>query len=574
LIKFNSSGVRQWGTYYGGAGDDFIRCSAIDVLGNVYFSGQTSSTSNIAFGGYQNVFGGGTEAFLIKLNSSGVLQWGTYYGSITADISIGCATDLSANIYLAGYSQSTSGIVSGGHQNTHGGGSWDGFLVKFCDNPAQPSSIIGNTITCVGNPQLYSVTNNTAATSYSWSFSGSWSGSSTSNSIVAAINNNGVLSVIAQNTCGASLSKTLSIATKTLPILSVNSASICSGESFTIIPSGAVIYTYSGGNSVVSPSVSSSYSINGTNSLGCIGLSPVISTITVFATPTISVNSGSICNGQSFTIVPAGANTYTYSGGSNIINPSTNMTYSVTGTSTAGCISTLSAVSNITVFTIPLISINSGSICLGQSFTLNPSGANTYTITGGSNIVSPATNTSYSVSGTSSAGCVSTLAAISNLTVNSLPIILIDGTQLSICAGESIILNVSGAATYTWNNGSNGTNVIIQPIITTTYSIIGANTSGCQNTASVTQNVDACTGVTKFGENKNVWTVYPNPSNGMFIIEAPHTLNFAILDALGQVILRQTILQGSNNIDLTAYANGLYFLRCEYALRILKLVKQ
>src|SRR5690606_41859092 len=67
-------------------------------------------------------------------------------------------------------------------------------------------------------------------------------------------------------------------------------------------------------------------------------------------------------------IFPSGASTYTYSGSSNIVSPATNTTYLVSGTSPAGCASTLSAVSNVTVVARPVVAVNSGSICNGQSF--------------------------------------------------------------------------------------------------------------------------------------------------------------------------------------------------------------
>ena len=134
LVKFNSSGVRQWGTFYGGTGDDKGRSCATDASGNIYLSGYTRSTSGIATtGAHQTTFGGATEdAFLVKFNSSGVRQWGTYYGGTSNEIGYSCATDASGNIYLSGYTRSTSGIATtGAHQTTYGGGLNDAFLVKF-----------------------------------------------------------------------------------------------------------------------------------------------------------------------------------------------------------------------------------------------------------------------------------------------------------------------------------------------------------------------------------------------------------------------------------------------------------
>jgi len=138
LVKFNASGVRLWGTYYGGTGSDFGLGSTCDVNGNVYLCGRTGSTTSIASGGHQNIIGGGNyDAFLVKFNNSGVRQWGTYYGGTGNEVGqtnlngTSVKTDDIGNIYLSGYTESTTGIASGGHQNTYGGGTSDAFLVKF-----------------------------------------------------------------------------------------------------------------------------------------------------------------------------------------------------------------------------------------------------------------------------------------------------------------------------------------------------------------------------------------------------------------------------------------------------------
>ena len=66
----------------------------------------------------------------------------------------------------------------------------------------------------------------------------------------------------------------------------------------------------------------------------------------------------------------------------------------------------------------PTVTVNSGAICIGESFTISPNGANTYTIQGANAVVSPSINTNYTVVGTSTAGCLSQAFATSSLTVN------------------------------------------------------------------------------------------------------------------------------------------------------------
>lgn len=135
LVKFNASGIRQWATYYGGSATDVIHSCATDTQGNVYIAGNTESASGVAFGGFQNIHGGLSypDAFLVKFNSNGERQWGTYYGGSQRDVGNSCVTDGSGNVYLAGTTHSDIGIAFGGHQNTFGLLS-DGFLVKFNSN--------------------------------------------------------------------------------------------------------------------------------------------------------------------------------------------------------------------------------------------------------------------------------------------------------------------------------------------------------------------------------------------------------------------------------------------------------
>lgn len=134
LVKFNSNGVRQWGTYFEGNGN---ACTT-DASGNIYIVGLTNSTSGIATAGaHQTVMSGSGDAFLVKFNSSGVKQWGTYFGGASSGASgmekgLSCATDALGNVYMTGHTPSTSGIATAGaHQTIYGGSSTDAFLVKF-----------------------------------------------------------------------------------------------------------------------------------------------------------------------------------------------------------------------------------------------------------------------------------------------------------------------------------------------------------------------------------------------------------------------------------------------------------
>jgi hypothetical protein len=130
LAKYNPSGNLLWSTYYGGEGTDFGYNVTTDAAGNVFLSGYTNSITGIASGGFQNTFSGGpNDAFLVKFDSDGNRLWSTYYGGPSDEELWAVATDISGNVYIAGQTCSSSGIASGGFQNTTTG--CDAFLVKF-----------------------------------------------------------------------------------------------------------------------------------------------------------------------------------------------------------------------------------------------------------------------------------------------------------------------------------------------------------------------------------------------------------------------------------------------------------
>ena len=132
LAKYSSNGTKQWSTYYGGSGDDIGNSCATDAAGNVYLSGFTTSTTGIASGGVQDTYGGTRDAFIVKFSSTSQRVWASYYGGSADETGGQCTTDFAGNIYFAGDTKSTTGIASGGFQNSLGGNS-DAFLVKIKD---------------------------------------------------------------------------------------------------------------------------------------------------------------------------------------------------------------------------------------------------------------------------------------------------------------------------------------------------------------------------------------------------------------------------------------------------------
>lgn len=138
LAKFSSAGVCLWATYYGGTGDDQASNLGVDASGNVYMWGSTNTSSSAIMstaGAHQTTLGGGVDGFLVKFNTSGVRQWGTYYGGTGEDRCMGGTIDPSGNVYVGGRTSTNAaaGIISTAstHQPAYGGGTYDGYVAKF-----------------------------------------------------------------------------------------------------------------------------------------------------------------------------------------------------------------------------------------------------------------------------------------------------------------------------------------------------------------------------------------------------------------------------------------------------------
>ena len=222
-----------------------------------------------------------------------------------------------------------------------------------------------------------------------------------------------------------------------------------------------------------------------------------IVTVTVNLLPVVTASStaAAVCAGASVTLTGGGASTYTWSGGvTNAVSfvPISTLTYTVTGTSAAGCVNT--ATTTVTVNPLPTVTASSspGTICVGGTSTLTANGATTYAwmpgnLTGASITVSPTATTTYTVTGTNANGCINT--ATRTITVNPLPIVTATSTSAAVCTGASITLTGGGASTYSWSGGvTNAVSFI--PTATTTYTVTGTNANGCLNTATITITVN------------------------------------------------------------------------------------
>lgn len=93
-----------YSTYLGGSGDEIGLGAAVDDQGNFYVVGNTTSSDfPTTAGAARSSYGGGQDAFLVKVDASGSLVYSTYLGGSGLEDARGVGVDRSGNIYVLGY---------------------------------------------------------------------------------------------------------------------------------------------------------------------------------------------------------------------------------------------------------------------------------------------------------------------------------------------------------------------------------------------------------------------------------------------------------------------------------------
>ncbi|MEK6282886.1 MAG: SBBP repeat-containing protein [Acidobacteriota bacterium] len=131
VTRINAAGsARLYSTYLGGVGEDIGFGIAVDSSNNAYFTGSTASFNFPTLSPIQGMLRGGTDAFVTKLNSSGLALYSTYLGGGGTDVGRGVAVDSSGNAHVAGYTLSTNFPTAAALQPTLRGAT-DAFVTKF-----------------------------------------------------------------------------------------------------------------------------------------------------------------------------------------------------------------------------------------------------------------------------------------------------------------------------------------------------------------------------------------------------------------------------------------------------------
>lgn len=291
-------------------------------------------------------------------------------------------------------------------------------------------------------------------------------------------------------------------------------------------------------------------------------------------TVTMSANSQTICAGDQLVLTGFGADLLDWGGGvyggSNVVTPTQSGTYSLVGTNTVtGCqdVQTLQIIVNPT----PTVIVTSTKldICPGETAYLSAIGASNFAWSNGANgaviNVSPTSATTYSAIGTNANGCSATgVFAIGVLTPPSVSALA--NTSNDICKGEMVTINASGANSYQWFSSTSpiiyqGSPLNLMLQSTTTFTVKGIGSNGCEGTTTISQNVQECVGISETGNKSAIIRMYPNPASTQVVFESQNDAiqRIVLTDMAGRILLDVSADANTVPVNISAMSNGIYF---------------
>ncbi|HRS68070.1 MAG TPA: PKD domain-containing protein [Paludibacteraceae bacterium] len=373
---------------------------------------------------------------------------------------------------------------------------------------AKPTAMItGPTHVCVGTPVTLVAS---GGTSYTWSTGATGASISVNPPATRTYS----VTVTNESGCDTTINHTVTVLPAPEPTI-IGDFIICVGESTTLtVSENFNTYRWNTGATTksitVSPLSTTLYSVEVTNASGCVGQAQRSIVVNDLPVATISATSTNVCEGESVTLTAGGAGvggSYRWSTGElqqsiTLNHLLTNTTVSVVAIASGGCES-LPVQQEITVSTLPNPTITGGgSVCQGGTLQLvatDPDPNVTFEwndgTLGGTLIVDAAGT--YTVTATNAAGCTkqaSKTIAVAPIPTPSITASIVGTSETGemICAGEAVRLTASpsGDYTYLWSTGETSSQIIQNPVVTTTYSVTVTSNAGCSAVAEITIHVN------------------------------------------------------------------------------------
>ena len=441
-----------------------------------------------------------------------------------------------ANGQGGSYSWAGPGIVSGGTTQTVTCNQPGSYTVTVTNSQGcsykvdttitfypNPKLAVTTPTVCPGSPATLSVTSTggAGAITYNWNPTTSLVLSPGDSIATATVNSNTSWSVTGTSVHGCTATTVASVNTSGAPKPTFSAPTVCIGKPTVISnttaggAAGSFNWDFGDGSAIVTNQLSPSYTYSNPGTYvvtstvtegGCTNTGTA--NVTVSPQPTINVNSPSTCAGvpAHFTLIATGGNTYVWTpatglsattGASVNCTTSINETYTVTGTSAAGCTNT--AVSNVSVGGASA-TFNAPPVCIGAPTVINNSSAGgggtfNWDFGDGSAVVTNQANPSHTYA-TTGTYVVTTTATVGTCTGTSTASVVVNGPPTITAAGGSICsgagtatLAATGGVTYTWTpaatlTSATGANTASNATITTDYTVTGTDANGCVNTGT------------------------------------------------------------------------------------------
>lgn len=262
------------------------------------------------------------------------------------------------------------------------------------------------------------------------------------------------------------------------------------------LPTPPITYSWQPGGGVgqvIVPTVTGIYTVTATIN-GCTSTATIFVTVNTPPVVVATATPASTCPGGNVVLQATGANTYVWqpggmTGATQNLNPLVTTTYTITGTSVAGCTSTTTVTVTITNNLPVVATATPNLICAGGVSALSGTGAVNYVwqpgnLNGANQNVSPAVTTTYTVTGSDPNGCTGVNTVL--VTVTQPPVVTITANPTgSICIGDPVTLTANGALTYVWTGGVVD-GAPFYPVANATYTVTGSNNNGCNATSVIT----------------------------------------------------------------------------------------
>lgn len=581
-LKYDSTGVQQWVTKYNGTGNNADLAAAIllDNSGNVFITGSSKGLTSLE--DYQTIkycqftANAGNDVSIcpgastnLSASGSGAISysWTPTAGLSNPSIANPVATPTVTTSYVV--------AVTNGNSCTD----LDTVVVTVVPLPTPSITPDGPTTFCVGkNVKLTSVT----APLYKWSTGVN----DTLQSIT--VSTSGTYSVTIKNSIGCSAGTSINVTVNPLPTVDAGlNANVCANKKIQLNATGASAYSWHPGKSLndstiagplANPSVTTTYTVTGTNSNGCQAIDSV--KITVLAIPVVDAgNDTSICEKSTVKLNGKIDQTCIWRPGITlsdstitkpVASPLTTTTYTVITTALNGCSN--SDTVRIAVLSLPSVDANPDeSVCKNTSVNLLASGGVSYVWHPGNSlndsviynpIATPVVTTTYTVIGTGSNGCKNSDSV--KITIWPLPVVPVVKIQTDtlVCISDYFAfqwyldnVSIPGATSQYYKYLSNGD-----------YYVIVSDSKGCSSKSTVIH-------VTNVGVDEETNTIglsiYPNPTSDNVILELNLTeasnVKIQLMNVSGQKLysseLKRISGKYTQSFNLKEESNGIYYLQ-------------